>query len=411
LGSGALAYSGAAAMAAGGAAAAAAGGMALGGCAKQDATTVLLAAAQRDCPDAKVVMLEMGEDQVVAGTGFEQVDVEGYFEQKASYDLPLCSMLHQATNRSVLVLAPGELARIPVTMRLLNLETGVLSMLLDSAIEDADDYVIYDARCNDSAAIWVECRMTSGDWKVYGATLSVFGLGAPTLLDQGDSEWEPPQLAVSGANVYWTRMPDPTGPQRYSDSLFKAATVNAREGGSGVRTIHTSHGRMITAPQVIGSSIAIVPRVDTESVVYQLTAIDVASEKATDVAILPAGMRVSDCQHINGEFVFSVEANYDYAGGIGYYGTYRMLGADKVFYSNKPPTVPTLFCKECMLVKSTRSIVGFDIAAERSFFFDRPEGSADFGDLLAGSGRQDRVVAYTTITGEQKVVVRVYEHV
>jgi hypothetical protein len=313
-------------------------------------------------------------------------------------------------------------------------------------VGSAEGYVIYDARVNDLLAVWVECLLSTGAWRVYAAQLTGGASGtrgAEVLLDEGDALYEPPMLCVCENSAYWTVMPDPDGSASGEDSLLKRAQVVGSAGGGGgagggdggagasgggaggagggdgvtdaggasgfdtssagigaPEQMYVSHGRMITNPQASGGVITFVPRVDVSTVFYQLTALNNVTSQITEVAILPPSLRVSDAVYAQGGFSFQIEANYDYAKGLSLYGSYKQQATDSYFYANKTPSSPAAFVNNCMYIKSTKNIIGFDLQKNRYFVIDTPKDCVDYGDILAGSGEHQTLVTYTTITNK-----------
>jgi len=388
------------------------GGLSLSGCARTSAETELLAALRAIAPNATLRMLNVPKDQVISGFGFSDAPYEDYVTFNRSFDLPRGSLLYQNSRTSACMLTPGTESNVLIRLLLLNLITGATTTLLDKALDDAKHYCIYDARLNDSVVTWVECDMTLGEWSVYAARLLGTAMGTPYKLEEGHIDYEPPLLCVYDSTVYWTVMPDPYGPANTEDSFLRAAKITGN-GVSDQRTVYTSHGRMITTPQATEGLITIVPRVDTNELRYQLTALSTADDSIVAVSILPAGLRVSDCVYMRGDFTFCIEGNYSSAEGLRFFGTYEQLEDGSVLHINRVPASPALLINNCLIIKSTINIVGFDLYNRHSFIVDKPNDCADYGDLLAGCGVQDNLVVYTTIVDKSNaeksfIQVRIY---
>jgi hypothetical protein len=207
-------------------------------------------------------------------------------------------------------------------------------------------------------------------------------------------------------------MPYPDGIAAQENSLLKCADIpdNILSNKPVPRTIYTSPGRMITNPQVSGDTITIVPRVDTDTVCYQLTTLNVKDDTVTNIAVLPQSLRVSDAVWLEEGFAFCIEDNYDYAKGLGLFGTYQQLGNERYLHVNKVPTSAPISIGSMMFVKSTKNIVGTNIASGSSIIVPTPPDCVSYGDILAGSGLQNRLVTYTTVTsriGQERGVCRV----
>jgi len=375
------------------------GGLTLSGCSGTDSGTELVAAIKAIAPNATIRLLDVADEQLIKGYNFADSPSEDYVVYDRSFDLPLGSLLYQNSSRSICVLAPGKESNVLIRLALLDLESGDVITLLDKALDDDKHYSIYDARTNDSVVAWVESDMTIGEWSLYAATLTGTTVGTPYKLESGHDDYDPPLICVSGSAVYWTIMPDPDGPASIEDSYLKSAMITTG-GVRNERIVYTSHGRMITTPQVTESYITIVPRVDTNEVRYQLTAISVNDDSIVAVSILPSGLRVSDCVYMKKEFTFCIEGNYSYAQGLRFFGTYKQDENEQVFHANRAPATPALLIGNCLIIKSIVNIVGFDFEKQRSFIVDKPNDCADYGDLLAACGVQDKLVIYTTIVNK-----------
>jgi hypothetical protein len=381
----------------------------LTGCEKKDATAELIEAAATYAPNAQISYLEVREEQIVAGSDAEEAVAADYLHERASFDLPIGCLLHQDSENFAVVLqshAGTQGSDSLVTLSFLNLQNGQLRDLLASPISASQDYVIYDARANEQLLIWVECHLASNGWRVYAAPLTEGSRGSETLLDEGDALFEPPMLCVCNESAYWTVMPDPEGAASHEDSLLKRARLQGAGNSVAVgatEQVYVSHGRMITNPQASDGVLTFVPRVDVSTVFYQLTALDDASSEIFNVAILPPALRVSDAVFGPAGFSFQIEANYDYAQGLSLYGTYQELPDERFFFANKTPSSPVAYVGDCLYLKSTKNIIGFDVRRNRSFVVETPKDCVDYGDVLAGSGARQTLVAYTTIVNKMSV--------
>ena len=389
----------------------AAASLSLRGCGSSGGTANLLEAAQAAAPSANVEYLSVDPSQILPYTSLSNVDFSDYLGEKNSFTLPLGSLLQQGSRSQALVISPGESSRALISMGLVNLDSGDLTTLLAQALGHNSDYVIYDARAGDASLIWVECNMVAGLWRVYASTLlgslAAADMQQAALLDEGEADYEPPLLAASGNKVYWTVMPDPNGPAYQQDSFLKCAQFSKQVLGEqpAVRVIYTSHGRMITNPQVSADTLTIVPRVDTDSVYYQLTSLALSDDTVRNVAILPPSLKVADAVWLGEGFAFSIEANYDYAQGLAYAGTYCQLSGGQYLYINKPPSAAPVRLGSLLCVKSSQNIVALDASRGNASIVPTPENGVDYGDILAAAGTQDRLVVYTTVTariGQEK---------
>ncbi len=373
-------------------------------------------------PDATVEYLRVEPSQVLPYTGMTNAESIDYLQETRNFDLPLGSLVFQSSDTHALVLAPGASSKALIRLGTVHFDEGQFVPVLGQARGASEDYVIYDARASDSSIIWVECNMVQGTWRVYATSLkdgtaTEGDLQEAALIDEGDVTHSPPQLAVSGNKVYWTVMPDPNGPASSEDSYLK--TAEFASGGAAkkaeARTIYTSHGRLIANPTISGDVLTIVPRVDTDSVYYQLTALDVKTDAVLNAAILPPSLRVSDAVWLENGFAFGIEGNYDYAEGLSFFGTYQQLGDGQYLYVNKVPSSSPVLMSGLTYVKSTKNVIGLDPKTGTAVIVDTPQECVSYGDILAGTGLQERLVLYTTVTartGRQAGIcrVRVYDH-
>lgn len=353
----------------------------------------LEAVVAKNAQDADIATLKVSVDQLVESADFEEAPVSDYLVLESSWDLPKGSLVYVCSKQSALVLVPGASTEALIKLAFLNLSNGELTVAMEHALKHDEDYVIYDARASDTALIWVECNMQTAHWQVYCSTLANGILGDPQLIDEGQIEYEPPLLCVSDDKVYWTYMPDPLGPANQEDSFLKATKVRDID----PQVVYTSHGRMITNPLASEGIITLVPRVDTDNVYYQLTALKVDDDSIVAVSILPQAMKVNEAIYMSDAFTFCTENNYDYAEGLAYFGTYRDLGDGTYLHVNKMPTSAAALFNENLILRSTKNAVGIDIANRRFFVIELIPNSADYGDILAAWGVQDKVVIYSTV--------------
>jgi hypothetical protein len=403
------------ALAATGAAAATAGAVLVSGCSSGDGDgSELENIVSQNAGDASIDTLEVEVEQVVESSDYDEAPWTDYLKLTKTWELPYGTLLFMEAPSLCTLLMPGDAAGSLMQLALLDVNNGTVSVLLEHAQGQDEGYVIYDARASELAVIWVECNLATGAWRTYLAQLAGTTLGRAHLLDEGDAVYDPPRLAISGNKAYWTFMPNAAGPASTEDSYLRYATVGAGEAPVTNRSVYVSHGRMITNPEVSGDTLTIVPRVDTGNIYYQITALDIAGDRTTAVSILPQSMRVSDAVHLPTGFSFCTENNYGYAAGLAYFGTYYQLASDRYLHVSRQPAGAPVFFNNCLVVKSTKNIVGMDTDKNRFFILDTIPGCADHGDILAACGIQDRLVAYTTAPSAADpatpvVVVRVFD--
>ncbi|MDR0888785.1 MAG: hypothetical protein LBM21_02675 [Coriobacteriales bacterium] len=414
------------------------GAVLLEGCSSSSGSGGVLSSVGAAFPNANVVQLQASDSQIVQASALNQVDSGTYASLTSTYSLPYGSLVYQDSSNYVLALVPTTTGPVLTQVALMSLYTGQTTTVLASPKTTQDGNVIYDARASDNAIIWVECALLTGTWNVYAATLDGVTLGSTVQLDSGDGNYDPPMIAISASNVYWTVMPTATGNASSTDSVLKAVDMSASgASASNARIVYTSHGRMLTNPQASDNYITIVPRVDTKTTLYQLTAISVGDDKVHEIAILPASLQVSEAvymlgagsgggsgsatsqsaaaQGAGGSFVFSVASNYTDVDGIGNYGTYDQLNGGNYLYTNKAPVGPAVMFGNCIDMRATKTVIGLDNSAGAYYSIDNPDNVSAAGDFLAGAGTQKRLVIYSPIVDQVNntsgVQVRVYDAV
>jgi hypothetical protein len=394
------------------------GALALPSCSsKGNDPAALTDKAQSAYPQAIIEYLDVDPSQVLPYTGMANAEPADYVRESNNFDLPLGSLVYQCSNSQALVITPGASSKALIRLGLVDLDSGELVPILGQALGYNEDYVIYDARASAGAIIWVECNMVHGLWRVLAAPLlsgaiTEEGMAQAALLEEGNSDFDPPLVAASATKVYWTVMPAATGPANTQDSYLRCAEFTGQVFGEKptAQTIYTSHGRMIVGPQVSGDTITIVPRVDTDAVYYQLTTLNTNDDTVRNIALLPPSLRVTDAVWLGEGFAFGIEGNYDYAKGLAYFGTYYQLGNGQYLYVNKVPTSTPVAMKSLLYVKSTKNVIGLDTAFGNAVIIPTPENCVSYGDILAAGGTQDRLVVFTTVTsriGQERGMCRV----
>jgi hypothetical protein len=414
-------------------AAIAAGGVAvLDGCSPSEEDTLTNLVSQ-GIEDEDIVTLAVAPEQVVEATDFEEVPPDEYLTLQTTHELPLGSLVHQASVSSMLVLLPGGQGESYREIALLNLQSGELNTVVEKPVGTAHGVVIYDARASETALIWVELSLGAFSWQVYVAPLMGAGAGASVgsarLVDEGENSFEPPMLAITAEKAYWTVMPNANGPANLEDSLLRALRLDGlgqgasqEEGGQtggGTQgdaqgkaqadaqdkagataqaaeekpyTVLASHGRMITNPLITEGVITCVPRVDTGNIYYQLTALNCADDSPRDFTVLPQSLKVSDALYVGGAFSFCIEGNYDYAGGISRFGTYYPLDGATWLHVSRAPVAAPVRLGDCLILKSAINIVGIDLARRKVFVLEAPSGCTEAGEMPAGYGLQDKLI-------------------
>lgn len=362
---------------------------------------VYVATHQNDSDDIDV--LEVPESAVSSSNDLgDSSPAEEHMRLAGNFELPYGTLVFSSSDRLACCIVPSETANPLCAVGLLWLGSGNLSTVLSTAQGQEEGFQIYDARATDSGLVWIEEDILEGTWRVYTAPLSSDGaLGSPALADEGGGDWETPSIAAAGSRAFWQVMPKVGTDSSSESSLVKSTTF----GSSDVQTVWTSKGRLATAPYACADAVVITPRTDTSSTHYQLTRIDASSCNATDTLVLPTRMSPLEAGFGDTGFMFSFDAIYNYGGGIANLGTYcpaqDARGAD---YSAAPwfrfartPSAAPAWCGGYLMVKSTTSVCGVDLATREWFTLGMENGSDDYGDYLATTGSVGAVVTYANI--------------
>ena len=397
------------------------GGALLAGCKKEEEPSGSLVSRAVDPKDIPV--LEVSDAQIIKAIEFPEVPVDNYLQLTSTFYLPVGSLAHYIDSDLVLVLLPGEQGQSLRQIGLLDLHTGEVTIVVEKTIGSGRNVVIYDARASKTRLIWVEVDLGELSWKTYVAPISegepgTKVLGITMLVEEGSADYEPPMLAAYENKVYWTVMPMATGKAYQEDSYLRTIPHNRdiSNGQAEIRTALISHGRMITNPLITEGIVTVVPRVDTTNIYYQLTALNYTDDKEVAYEVLPQSVRVSDAVYLKGGFSFSIENKYKHAGGISNVGTYRQLADGNYLYVSKPPTNAIVNLGDCLVVKSTSSIIGINPVKNELFILRPPQNCSDFGEALVGWGVMNRIILYSVRMkeagrGADTGVIRVFDKI
>ncbi len=376
------------------------------------ATAILSGCGSDDVSSDEIVPeeIEVSEDQVINSSDFTEVDMSTVASEVSGQDLPMGCVGSMDCDDIAVMIYPGDTTDVLTQMGLLSVSGGGLSSVLDRAVSHDDGFVIYDARCNDNIIVWAEANLFDDRWRIYIASVrSASNIGDPVKVDEGDSDFDVPMLCVSGNNAFWTVMPTTDGGAKDSDSYLKCASL----ANTTPQIAYTSSGRMITNPQASAGVVTIVPRAETKSTRYQMTAIDANTFDVLAAQILPSSMRAYDAIYIDGSFVFSIEQSYSFGGGIANFGTYAKIDDSRYMRFNRTPMDTPAKCGKYLAVKSSKSVVCLDLSAQTYFAIPTYAGCESYGDFLLSTGETSRIVTYTSVptgdgSGDGVVRVRTY---
>ncbi len=339
--------------------------VAVGGCGNSDGSGT---------PD----VLEVATESVVTLESFKEIKSPSkYCKVSTVLELDAGTQLFSSGSKVACATAPGSSARSLTQICLMGLKSERYVTALEDAQGKDESFVIHEARCSDSLLLWTECDYLTDRWRVYSAAIDDddLSVGEPALLDEGDGEYDVPELAVVDNQAYWIVQPAEDGSKTSEDSLLKT------NGG----IAYTSHGRFNGGLYTSGKTLVCMPRYDSNSAVYyQLTAIQGSGVVASQV--LPHGFKPSTFTYVNGGFSFGISAGYDYGDGIANVGTYVALGDGTWLRLTRTPMTPAGSVSGWIFCKSSSRTVFIDIKKKRYFTVSSPSGAEDYGDYSISTG-------------------------
>lgn len=360
-------------------------------------------------PDDDLVVLDVPENAVLASdsdefaSAFTKVEEpETLVNLVGSFELPYGTLVWANDDNVAACLLPTEGGKPLTNVALLALGSGTYTTVLEQAVGIDEGFEIYDVRATSAGLIWTESDILDGIWRVYSARSDGSSIGAPALLEEGDTaDWDTPTIAAVGNHAFWQVLPKKGGPKATEPSLLKRASMGATD----IETIWTSNGRMATPPYALEDAVVITPRTDTSSIHYQLTCVNAGTGAVMDTMTLPSSMKPLEAGYGKTGFSFSFDAGYQYGGGIATLGTYTPAstvtdgdysGAPWFRYSRNPSAAPA-WCGPYFMVKSNTSVVGIDFDSKQYFALDVKSGADKYGDYLASTGARSTAVTFSNI--------------
>lgn len=361
-----------------------------------------------------IAVLDVAEEATSSLDGLTEVDSSSAMSLVGNFELPYGTLVWSSDDATAACLLSTEQSKPLTQIGVLSLASGECPVVVSQAAGQDEGFEIFDVRACEAGLVWVEADILEGAWRVYSASLSrsdtgTLSAGEPILLEEGDSDWEMPTLAVAGGYAFWQVLPQATGAARSENSLVKRAAFGSRAAD----VVYTSQGRMSTPPYSLADSIVITPRTRTSSVHHQLTRIDAQTGEVLDAMVLPTSMKPLEAGYGTTGFMFSFDSIYNYGGGIANLGTYAPKttvqaaaadGSGNAAYSDaewfrfpRNPTAPPAWCGKWLMVKSTSAVCGIDFSSDSYFSFDVKSGTDSYGDYLASTGTGQVVVTYSNI--------------
>ena len=387
-----------------------------------------------------VTVLAVPKSAVTESTDLTEVENGGKMSLSAEIELPYGALMWATNDDVAALLLPTETGSPLATVSILRLTSGYYFSIINQAVGAAEGFEIYDVRASAEGVVWTEVNILEGVWRIYGAPLADASLGTPRLLDQDTDDWETPSLAICGKEAFWQVLPNAQGPKKTSASTLRCALVtgaasganssSATAGASGAsasasgtsaansdnatsnsastsayEVVLSSQGRMCTPLYASDDEITVTPRAQTSGVYYQLTVINANTHEIKETMVLPQSMKPLEAGYGETGFMFSFEGIYSYGDGIANLGTYApktdARGADYSaatwFHFARTPSAPPCWCGNYLMVKSTRSVVGVDLASDTYFLLNSISGSDTYGDYLASTGSRKRILVFSNV--------------
>lgn len=370
-----------------------AGALALGAAA---ATGALSLSGCGDDEEEEVQTLEVDEGDVVtldSFTAYKHPTTQYSMYRLGSYSGG--TLIHTTSESVAAAIVPGTTADPLNKLALLGLDSGRLHIVRKKPVGHDSGFTFLSASASNELVVWVESNFLTSQWRVYCATVDEKELtvGTSSRLDAGDADYDAPDVEVIGSTAYWIVQPSEDGDKTTEDSHLMAS-----ESGSKAAVIHTSHGRFNGGLAASDGILTAMPRVDTSGVYYQLTAFQSGTGKIVDKLVMPQSFKPSSAIYMDGAFAFTIEAAYDYGGGIANVGTYYPLDDGTYLRLTKQPVTPPALCRGWLVSKSGSRTVFVNMKDRKYFTVDAPDGTADYGDYPLAYGEVRHVFVYSSIT-------------
>ena len=368
--------------------------------------------ASRDGASDEIPYLNAPASALTTLNNFEALDsADGAIQAVAEYDLPYGSLVWVNDESIAACLLPTETGSPLAQVGLLFLGSGQVDTVLEKAVGADDGFEIYDVRANADGMVWTEANIMQGSWRIYTASIANGTPGKPQLAKEGGDTYDTPTLAVAGKRAFWLENAKTVEEGDMPPSRLMAAAF----GSSNAEVVYESQRRMAAPPYATNDSITISPRIDSPATYYQLTNIDADTGEVRDTLTLPRAIAPIESGYGPTGFMFSFPDIYDYDGAVANLGTYAPFekpgdgnyNGARWFDFARTPTAAPAWCGDLLIVKSTYSVCGVDLAAGTYFAIDVENGADTYGEYLASTGARDTFVTYTNIDhqpiGEEKV--------
>ncbi len=359
----------------------------------------VLGACRREQDSGGLDVLSVSSSQVVTLDSYTEIeDVAPICDIKEIATYPKGTMLFSSGDQVAAALCVGETANPLSTCSLVKMADGSIVKALNAAVGASDGFNLLTVKASNTTLAWVESNYLTSDWAVYSAQIGEsLNIGQPVKLDEGNADYDTPELAVIGSTVYWIVQPTSNGSRASEKSHLKAA------GGAVAAEVLTSSGRFNGGLSTSGNILTAMPRAESSSgVYYQLTAVMTGTGSIVASQVLPRSYRPSNAVYMNNAFAFTIPASYDYGGGIANVGTYFPIAGNQWLRLTKQSPTPPGMCYGWLFAKSGSRTVFVDTKGERYFVVDAPDNCESYGDYSLCTGEVNAVHNYASVKSGQK---------
>ena len=374
-------------------AAAAAGAVGVGALVVRNLTLKRDKAASED-PSAPLVV-DSGDATNITEE-FEQVE-DLRLVERASWTLPLGSILNAAEGTWLPVVQPGADSSSITAAGAFNISTGENPLVVPTPINNTPATLVLDARCSDSVYAWSEIDLSTRAWTLYGSAFANGQLsGSATALWSADANWDPPFFCCTGNQVLWQVQPSLTGDKTQENSHLYRWQL----GSSSADILMESPGRFACEPSVSKDCVTVVPRVagKTASAYYGITALSKTDPtQQIDQLVMPATVRPFRATRIGDQFAFAVEATYGSGGLLANMGYYLGTSSSHITWLSREPAAGIWGRDGVYAFKSLSSYIVYDEPAGTFSVLLAADRAVDYGEYPAATGDTDSFVTYSTV--------------
>ena len=317
-------------------------------------------------------------------------------------DLPNGTILKPSTGSWIPCLCAGEVASRMVTASAVSVASGKLYKVVAETFDKTPSEVISDVSCSDDLFAWVEIDMLTRAWKLYAAPFKDGAIGDVTSLWTAGKDYDPPSICCVGKKVLWQVMPNPNSSKRTEHSFCyvwslgdKDAKAQVDSPGRFATPISVSAGKVILCPRTQGSK---------SGINYKIGVYSLEDNLATelDSLVLPSPIKPLYATYINGDFVFSIEANYETKGLFSRMGTYIGKGEGPYYVLSREPYSNVCGSDDgVFVIKNRSSYFVVNIQNKTYSILPAQDRCVDYGEYPASEGVKSVFTTFSTIKDEK----------